>query len=256
MALKLRLQFSLRLLLVVMVLCGIGLGVYARTRSRANQQREIIAELKRSGGHIRYDFECWSESPWYATQRWLEPRTGPDFVGNVLILNFDHRGTEPTWLDALRNAIQLQSIEYVSLPRPDMSSEQVRCVAQFSALKQLGLHDARNMPDLSPLAACLQLNRLSLHSCRQVTAEKLKGLQRLPNLKLFDVCCTDAGDDVAAELAQFVALEEVHVEFSGITHDGLVALAESKSLRIVHLSREQVANGIVTLAPAITFDVK
>jgi hypothetical protein len=123
-------------------------------------------------------------------------------------------------------------------------------------MKQLGLQNSILLPDLAPLADLKQLDKLGLYSCRGVTAEKLRALRELPKLKLIDLCCTDANDDVARELANFVALEEVHAEFSGITHAGLVELAKSKSLRLVHVSREQAAEGIAGQAPGITFDVK
>jgi hypothetical protein len=252
----LRPRFSLRMLLAAMFLFAALLGVYARLQARANRQRAIVTEAAKVGGYVRYDFECWSESPWYAVQRWLAPRTGPDLVGNVLILNFEDRGSEHEWTKALLKAIELQRIQYLSASRPDLSPTQVRHLSRLNALTQLGLNDVAELPDLSSFAALAHLDKLSLHSCRGVTAEKLHALRNLPRLLLVDVCCTDANDDVARELSNFVELEEVHVEFSSITHGGLIELAKSNSLRVVHVSREQAAHGIAELAPRITFAVK
>jgi hypothetical protein len=173
-----------------------------------------------------------------------------------LILNFDDRGEQVLWGHALRRAAAMGTIQYLSTTRPDLSQEHIEYLGDLAAMKQLGLQGLTVLPDLAPLADLQQLDKLGLHSCRGVTAEKLRALRTLPRLKLIDLCCSDAGDDVAREVAQFASLEELHVEFSKISHDGLLELSKSKTLRVVHISSEQAAAGIAKIAPGITFDVK
>jgi len=252
----LRPRFSLRWLLVAMFLLAVLFGVYARLKARAERQKEILAQTAVAGGYVRYDFECWSESRWYAAQRWLAPRTGPDLVGNVLILNFDPRASQDEWTKALLASTELSTIEYMSATRPTLQPDDISHLARFKAMKQLCVNDVRAVPDLTPLAELKQLDKFGLNHCSGVTAEKLRALRDLPQLKLIDLCCSDANDAVACELAQFPALEELHAEFSGITHNGLLELGKSKSLRIVHIHGGQAAQGIAAQVKNVTFDVK
>src|SRR5262249_2064749 len=66
-------RFSLRVLLLVMLVCGGLFGFAARIHARATRQRQILAAVASAGGHVRYDFECFSESRYYAPHRWLAP---------------------------------------------------------------------------------------------------------------------------------------------------------------------------------------
>ena len=233
------LRFSLRTLLVGMVVCGIVLGFAARVHSRAQRQKQILVATAKARGNIRYDFECYSESPWYAAQRWLAPKIGADYVGNVQILNF--AGTAATdWRKPLAAATELQSIEYFSACCQGLEPSDIDHLGKLSRLKELHLHHHRDLPALQPLAGLQHLELLGLQ-VRGVTSEKLAGLERLPKLKILDLCRSDAADEIVPLLAAFPALEELHAEASKITATGLAGLSKSKSLRVLHVDDTQVS---------------
>lgn len=252
---RLPLRFSLRTLLVVMLVCGVLLGAFARAHSRAQRQRQIIAAAAEVGGHVRYDFECYSQSWLYAPQRWLAPRVGPDLVGNVLILNY--QTAEPaSWRESLQSAADLQTIEYLSACGHGLTAADVEQLGRCTALKQLNLLHARDLPDLKPLGKLRQLAQLGLNSCSGVKGAKLSALRELQRLKTIDLCGSDATDEVARELAKLPMLDEINVEFSQITHTGLLELGKSQSLRVVHIDDTQAEQGIAKALPSIKFDVK
>ncbi len=231
-------RFSLRSLLVVMAAVGILLGVVARAHSRGQRQRQILEQAATVGGYARYDFECYEQSPWYAAQRWLAPRIGADYVGNVQILNF-RTFASPELRDSLIATTELTSIEYLSLCCHDPQQENIEQIARLSALKQLHLLHARKLPRLDSIAQLERLESLGLNSCHTVTAEKLRQLPQLPKLKLLDLCYTDAGDEIVPLLMTFPALEELHVEQSSLTAAALARLRDLSTLRVLHVDDSQ-----------------
>jgi|GEM_PF-4966919 len=246
------LRFSLRTLLIGMVVCGVVLGIAARVHSRAQRQKQILEAAAKVGGNIRYDFECHSESRWYAVQRSLAPRLGADYVGQPLILNFPM--TPPSsWREPLRAATVLQSIEYFSACCEDLKRADVEQLAKLSRLKQIHFHYNSDLPDLQPLARLQHLELLGLQSSG-VTPAKLAALPQLPKLKLIDLCRSDATDEVIPLLATFPSLEELHVEGSEITAAGLAGLKPSRSLKLLHVDRTQAS--VQAQLPGVTISIK
>ena len=248
-------RFSLRSLLLFMLLAGVVLGFAARLHSRGSRQRQVLVVASKAGGRVRYDFECYSESPYYAAQRWLAPRIGPDLVGNVLILNFDSASPR-RWRTSLPQVTELQSIQYFSACCSGLEPADIEQLGQLRQLKELHFQYAQDLPDLRPLANLPHLELLGVNSCRRVTATKLQALRSLPRLKKIDLCNSDAADEILPLLAEFPALEELHVEASQITATGLTQLKSSKSLRTIHLNAEQAAEGIAEQLPQFSWEVK
>lgn len=254
-SMRLPLRFSLRALLLVTLFAGVLLGFAARVHSRGSRQRQVLVAAAKAGGHVRYDFECYSESPYYAVQRGLAPRIGPDLVGNVLILNFDSSSPR-RWRTSLPQVTELQSIQYFSACGSGLEPEDIEHLSRLQQLKELHLQYSQDLPDLRPLANLSHLELLGVNSCRGVTAAKLQAFRSLPRLKKIDLCCSDATDEIVPLLAKFPALEEIHVEASNITAAGLVQLKSSKSLRVIHLDASQAQAEITQQLPGLRWEVK
>ncbi|WP_254511697.1 hypothetical protein [Anatilimnocola floriformis] len=231
------LRFSLRTLLVGMVVCGAVSGFAARVHSRAQRQKQILIDAARIGGSIRYDYECYSESPWYTAQRWLAPKIGPDYVGSVLILNF-HATPPREWRKVLPAAAELQSIDHFAACCEELEASDIELLSKFTRMKQIHFHYCSEVPSLEAFGKLQQLELLSIHSSG-VTSAKLAPLQQLPNFKTLDLCNSDATDEVVPLLATFTALEELHAEGSEMTAAGLAGLSKSKSLRVLCVDHTQ-----------------
>jgi hypothetical protein len=240
MSLSFRPRFSLRTLILAMAASAMLLAVVARVHSRGHRQRQILAAAAEVGGFARYDFECYEKSRWYAGQRWLAPRIGADFVGQVLELNYRASGT-PEWRQSVLDATELHSLEQFTACCHDIEQRDVEQFAKFSALKQLGLLHVRKLPNLSPLEKLVNLEEVRLSSCDDVTSEKLRPLRQLPKLKVLDLRYTDAGDEIIPLLATFPALEELYVADCLITTTGLAGLKDSGSMRRLHVGDDQQA---------------
>ena len=102
MSLRISPRFSLRTLLIVMATAGVLLAMAARVHSRGQRQRQILAAASEVGGDARYDFEC-NKSRYYAAQRWLAPRIGADYVGQVQHLTYRAHGS-PEWRQSIAAA--------------------------------------------------------------------------------------------------------------------------------------------------------
>lgn len=252
---RLPLRFSLRALLAVMLLAAVLLGVGARIRSRGERQRLILKEATKAGGNVRYDFECYSESPYYAAQRWLAPRTGPDLVGNVMILNY-HAATANHWRRSLDHGVKLHTIEYFSACAGGLRDQDLERLTQLRRLKQIQFQYCSQLPELTPLAQLDNLELLGLHSCRELTPAKLEPLRQLKKLKTLDLTCSDAGDPLVPLLASLPALEELHVEASSITSTGLLQLKSSRSLRTIYLNAAQNSPELAQQLPQFNWQVK
>lgn len=246
-------RFSLRTLLIMTATAGVLLGFVARVHSRGQRQRQILAAASEVGGHASYDFQCYEKSPWYASQRWLAPQIGADYVGQVLHLNYRAHGS-PEWRQSIAAATELTSIEQFSACCHEIEQQDIEQFGRLPALKQLSLLHVRKLPVLTPLAKLQHLEQFVLSSCHEVTSEKLRPLQQLKKLRLVNLNYTDAGDELIPLLASFPALEELHVDNCEFTTAGLAGLKTSRSLRKLHIDRTQ--NEAQELLPgiAIAFD--
>src|SRR5437764_11930310 len=78
-------RLSLRALVLLVLLIGSILGWIVHP---AHVQRDVVATIKRAGGHVFYDWEIGSDGsflpkarPW--APRWLVDRVGIDYFGHV-----------------------------------------------------------------------------------------------------------------------------------------------------------------------------
>jgi hypothetical protein len=231
-------RFSLRTLLIVMATAGVLLAMAARVHSRGQRQRQILAAASEVGGDASYDFEC-NKSRYYAAQRWLAPRIGADYVGQVQHLTYRAHGS-PEWRQSIAAATELTSIEQFSACCHEIEQQDIEQFARLPALKQLSLLHVRTLPVLTPLAKLEHLEQFVLSSCHEVTAEKLRPLQQLRKLRIISLSYTDAGDELIPVLASFPALEELHVGDCEITTAGLAGLKSSRSLRTLYVDDSQI----------------
>jgi Leucine-rich repeat (LRR) protein len=238
MSLRMSPRFSLRTLLIVMATAGVLLGMVARVHSRGVRQRQILAAASEVGGAARYDFEC-DKSRYYAAQRWLAPRIGADYVGQVLHLSYRAHGS-PEWRQSIAAATELTSLEQFTACCHEIEQQDIEQFARLPALKQLSLLHVRTLPVLTPLAKLEHLEQFQLCSCNEVTSEKLRPLQQLKKLRVVELGYTDAGDELIPLLASFPALEELHVDGCEVTTAGLAGLRDSRSLRTLYVDDSQI----------------
>ena len=244
---RFRPRFSLQALLAVTTILCIVLGWRV---NRAHQQRQAVEAIRAAGGVVHYDYQQSEElkpgdfdtfnQPW--EPEWLLDPLGIDFFHDVIDVDMAYRqsGNDPN-------------------DKPPTSSIAAQLV-HFPKLKSLTARGVEigdaDMPIVSRLLA---LESLSLCDNPEITDDGIRflgGLWRLRSLFLNRTCIGDCG---LAVLARLPNLEELVIQNSlptddglAITDDGLAVLAGHPSLRRLHLCDCRVCEisdaGVVHLA--------
>ena len=191
-----RLRFSLRSLLLFPILAAAILGFVA---NGAHRQRTAVAEIKKQGGWVKYDFQL----------RGYQPR-GPQWFLKRLGLDYSNRVLE------------------ASIPGD------TRVVRGLSGLRFLEINGDRVIESrLKPLKHLRQLERLSLRS-GSISEQGLRNVANIPNLKSLDLGGTKLNGVSLAPL-RASSLEELglaHVDIADADVPTLVGMPSLKTLSV------------------------
>lgn len=212
-----RRMFRLRIgsFLIAIAVIGVLLG----GRHAAHRQREIVAEIERAGGQVRYNF-VGSESDLGAQSRipaWLIRIFGADLFRNVVALRVIPPPTN-----------NLQS------PPPGSRPEDLlRWIAAFPRLKSLTLGRQCTDDVLEAIGRLPDLEVLTINGSPAGVTEAgiahLKGLKNLQILSTSHQGMTDASLEILGGLSR---LEILHFQRDRVTHEGIAQLRRLRNLRI------------------------
>jgi hypothetical protein len=207
-------RFTLRVLLAAITVLCIGMAWWTQ---RARQQKQIVDQIRLSGGRVTYDFEAENTTTLIASQLPMHEVQLIDFdFGDSEIV--ENESSVPHWLldrlgvDFFHTVIQADVVD----------CDELRKIDSLGYLQELSVGGGANDQDIRHVARSRRLKRFLLFSDGKLT------------------------DDSLALLAKMPSLEIIHLdgEFSGA---GLAALARSRSLRevTVYGCRDDVDHDIV-----------
>jgi hypothetical protein len=170
--------------MILILIVGGGLGW---ARHRANQQRDVVAAIKRANGFAWYDWE-WKDGDWVQSKKWQPPgprwlvdRIGVDYVSNITFVNTNGRGSD----EALIHFGNLDRLERLSLHGTPVTDAGLECLRGLACLRVLDLDDTFVTDEgLACLKGMTRLKFLSLEGTR-VTDAGIRELQKsLPKLQV------------------------------------------------------------------------
>jgi internalin A len=189
------LRMSVRGLIILVLVIGAGLGWIVR---RAHVQRDAVAEIKKAGGSVFYDWE-WKNGmpiqlgiPW--TPRWLTDLVGIDYFGHVTAIWLARSSTASD--SAIAQVGRLTRLRYLSLHGPSVGDSALAHLTGLTDLSWLDF-DGTQVSDagLAHLKGLTNLSELGLFGTHVTNAGlfHLKGLTRLLTLDLIGTQVFDAG---------------------------------------------------------------
>jgi hypothetical protein len=205
-------------MLLVLVVGG-GLGWWAY---RARVQRAVVAEIRRAGGSVSYDWE-WSDNKPVPTgskpswPNWLVDAVGPDFLGNVVAVVLANK--EGAADDALMVQVgRLRHLEYLSVFKTVVSDAGLYHLRRLTGLRSLHLHQTR---------------------VRGPGLVYLEGMTRLEDLMLPHFPITD--DDLA-HLAGLTRLTRFTLNGDKATNEGMVHLRGMRDLQFLTVRATRITS--------------
>jgi hypothetical protein len=223
-----RFGLSLRLLMLLVLLLGGGMGWLAY---QARVQREAVAEIEAAGGKVYYDLdsECGEDGPTPRKPRWpkwLVDRLGPDYLGQVIAVEFNRSPTKQPDDGVMKRVGQLSSLEELDFGVTDPGAPNY-----FEACRvtDAGLAHLRSLHRLRRL-------RLQFTSIKGPGLVHLSGLRSLRHLEpMYDL--TDEG---AAALSSLRLLDELSIVTTNLTDDGIAHLAPLTQLKDLALNASEL----------------
>lgn len=223
------LQFSLGTALLATTAFSIWLGLQT---DAAHRQRRVVAEIRRLGGEVYYDWQI-DENEVKTHQAgppgpgWLRHWIGDDYFQKVVCV---HLMGAPCGDNQLPNLETLKSLRSLSLEGTPIGDASVPRLAQLSQLSFLGLSETR-VTDKGIDALCRATRLTTLWLCpaeppteyavSDVGLKKLTALVGLERLGLGGPGITDASVEV---LPAFQHLRELYLVDTALTRDGLARL--------------------------------
>jgi internalin A len=198
-----RFELSLRLLMLLVLLIGGGMGWVAY---QARVQREAVTAIEAAGGTVFYDLE-WKygdagpEPRKPRWPKWLVKLVGPDYVGNVMAVQFLYGPSNKADDEVMARIARLGHLEDLDYGGPDYGPR---------------LSKVENLVTSAGIA-------------------RLRGLTRLRRLRLCDV-----SDQQTSTLSELATLEELLIDSERLTDAGLVNLAPLKQIKRLELRAERL----------------
>jgi Leucine-rich repeat (LRR) protein len=213
---------------------GVGLGWFVR---RAHFQRNVVAEIRKAGGDVCYDWQ-WRDGhlirngkPWWP--KWLVDLVGADFFGDIVLAVLN----DPTDADMIQ-AGHLRRLEGIVLQERvgQVTNEGLVNLTSVTRLKRLQLGWAA-MDDigLNHISGLTSLCELDLGSTR-ISDAGLRKLVELTQLRYLSLQSTKITDEGLAALSGQVKLEALDLRHTGVTDVGLTHLKGMKRLRYLYVS--------------------
>jgi hypothetical protein len=209
-----RVQFSVRLLLVLVLALGSGLGWLAH---KARTQRWAVAQIKRLGGSVIYDFQEVTGVPSDKMEprgpRWLRRLIGDELFQEVVQVNLTGLNLRGVDLACLEDFPELQTLNLICSEIGDRGLAQL-CRLKLKRLRVLWLADTGiSDSGLVYLAAFDQLENLEI-SYNPVTDAGLNDLQSLQNLETLSLVHTPIEGPGLAHLKRLHRLKFVDLRGS------------------------------------------
>lgn len=211
-------RFSLRGLIALVLIAGGWLGWMVRN---ARVQRDAVAEIRRSGGWVWYDWHFKSGDidrnarPW--APKWLVDRVGVDYFGHVVFAGLGRQASDME----LAHVGRLGRVETLILDVTRISDAGLAHIRGLTRLKELTIA-ATSVGDagLGYIEGLTRLQSLNLNSTRVTDAglEHLKGTRNLRGLGLHRTSVTDAG---LVHLAGLRSFQEVDLRGTRVTNAGV-----------------------------------
>lgn len=226
------------LALLLLLIVGLPSVWLVQGLRRASRQRNAIAEIKKAGGTVHYDYEF--DKSWHRVENaeppypaWLLRILGVDFFCPVVQVNlriiWAGEGSSPCVTDSTMLALQdLPQLEFANIGgRPEVNDEMLRRLTRSEHLTHL-LLDRTGVTDegLAHIGGLTELETLFLGECRVTDAglTHMKPLVNLQELILNDTQISDAGLE---HLAGLPKLERIHLCGTRVTPSGVSKLKES-----------------------------
>jgi hypothetical protein len=209
-----RFQFGIRALLVLTLAVAVPCSWIAVGMKHAREQREIVAELRKAGGFVRYDWEYDTDLDWIpnaqpAEPAWLRILLGDDYFAIVVFVFTD--------AELIRFEV-FRDLKGLSLAGASVTDTKLERLEEFR-------------------------NLVFLHvSKTSVTDEGLAHLARLPNLRRLFLASTRITDTGLAYLKGSTKLEELYLGDTQLTDKGLKHLRPLIHLRVLQLDGTQVTD--------------
>ena len=237
------LQFSLRTFLIVVTLLAMGLGYVS---FRAREQRAAVARIQELGGHVQYDYQ-WGPNPKPSPPGWpwLRRLVGDEYFQEVARVNLDK--TKVSDAD-LRLISKLRHARSLALNWTNVSDEGLASIRGMSELNYLGLwktkvtsEGIRRMRSPRPgswvilaetsigdeaLPNLSDCGHLVLDGTR-ITSQGVKELAKFKNLNALSLQHTSVDDAAVPFLIQITNLQELFVDDTKISGEGLLALRDA-----------------------------
>ncbi len=188
----------------VWVLLGVillALGWFVRLSRLAMDQHAAVEAIRKSGGHLYYDWE-WSDgrpvpgarAPWLSELMNRSP-SAPDYSANIVCVSF--AATQGSDVE-MTIVGQLIALEDLNLSGTNLTDERTVHFQSLTHLRRLDLSDCgKNITDagLISLGGLLQLESLNLDDTDVTDAglPSLSGLVRLQSLSLRNTRTSNAG---------------------------------------------------------------
>ncbi len=202
-----RRRFALSLRLLIALIAVFALGA-ARVVNRARNQQRVVAAIKRTGGHVAYDYEYQYDNQEGVSVVVAVPR-GPGWRIAAERWLSDHLGTD-----------YIHGVAFVALGRPRATTdEDLALVGQLDTLKDVSFWRSANITDAG--------------------LAHLRGLRRLETLSIEGPGLTDAG---LAHLGGLKRLQSLQVRNCSITGPGLAALEGLTELRVLQLEGNPITD--------------
>lgn len=250
-----RRRFSLRTLFILMTIVAVVFAGIGWRWRRAQRQAAIVADLRRMGVMVLYDYEGHTSGEgWWGkgsivpgvVRRWI----GDDFfsdVHSVHIVSATGPGSlGPVSAEQSRRAFALAAklprlrwlrAESAVVRKHDL--QRLSCLAELTDVTFDGC-DIRD-EDLEPLRRATNVRQLNLD--RQPLTDKalahFRGMSRLDTLGLG---LTNVTDDGLAELRHFPELRELWLFNTAVSDRGMQHVAHCRRLEFLELSNTQVGD--------------
>jgi internalin A len=231
-----RVSISVRMLMVLVVAVGGWLGWYVRS---IRLQREAVDSVKKSHGHIGYEWEYKDDQPYMRGKpwapAWLVKRLGVDAIGSVISVGIYDSGTDAD----LARIGNLKRLQHLNVLGAKMTDDGLANLEGITGLRSLYLC---YMPISDAGLDHLTLKRLRWLSLQdtQITDASLArmgGLASLEYLSLNGTRITDAG---LVHLKGLEGLTELSLENSAVTDAGLAHLRGLTGLKTLWLGGSKV----------------
>jgi len=278
---RLSLRFSLRTFLAAVTLFCVTLGWRMH---RAKQQCDTVAAIRSAGGWVYYDYDtpdALTESvdpvatPWEPA--WLLTLVGIDFFHDVTDVQLGFRLNSPPLENFASHLARFPRLKSLWVSGPYLDDEGLRTVgrlkrlelfywAPVGAISDDGIAHLRDMPrlrsidfrksqlgdrSLATLARLPNLESLCMYGNRFTDAglAVLAGHPKLKSLRIGGLVETSPlGDAGVVHLARIPQLEDLGLQYTQVTPEGLKPLQRLPNLTAIYLQRSTADNS-VAVAP-------